>query len=648
MSGGILEIGVKSLLAYQSAIQVTSQNLENANTEYYSRQQVNFAEAMFNNGVDISNIERLFNDVANKELLRTGSVEGEASVFYSQISDFEKVLDNDSTNINKYITDSLKSIQDLTTSVGSVQSRAAFMAKLANLADRFNDVGADINLRKTNLNQSISNTVTQVNEIIKQISSISSQMQSLKAEERGQLFDQRNKLVHDLAQYVNFKAEATDDGLLNMSMTNGVTLISGTESNKLVVLRDPEDQTKLRLAVDNGSVQSDVTIYVTQGQLGGLLSYRTEALDAAESGLNRLALAMADSFNKQNRNGVDLNGLIGVDVFSDVNSPLMMNSRVFANSNNVGSSSMAGMITDTSTLTTSDYRLTFTSATDYSLSRLSDNAVISTGSVGAFPATVAGEGFSISIASGTFVAGDKYLIRPTTRGADQMALHITDAKSLALGFPIAATYNVTNNGSGIITVSNVTDTTNSSFSVVKALTPPLKIQFLTGTSYQIMNATDDSIIEGPLSYSAAPGNEIFPTPGGYDPGYRINITSEVKAGDQFFVTYNQDTTNDNRNALKMSAMYSEKLVNGGNLTFNNAYGLISNDISLKTNSAKIDADSSLTLMKQSREKYYDYSGVSMPEEATNLAKYQQCYQASAQVIQVAKSLFETIIGIVRG
>ncbi len=87
---GILGIGLRSLMAYQSAIKVAAQNLENARTPFYSRKQIDFVESMFNSGVQISDVRRVYDDIANQSLLKCGSDMHSANKFLENLADLER------------------------------------------------------------------------------------------------------------------------------------------------------------------------------------------------------------------------------------------------------------------------------------------------------------------------------------------------------------------------------------------------------------------------------------------------------------------------------------------------------------------------------------------------------------------------------
>ncbi len=644
---GIMNIGLRSLIAYQTAIQTAAQNLENARTPFYSRRQITFVESMFNGGVQIADVRRVFDEVSNKSLLKSSSALNNVSKYLEGISDLQKILDSDSSSINKYLNDSLSSLQDLSKDVNSPQMRGAYLAKLSNIANQFRNVGADIVRKKDDLNQSMANTVNLANDLLGRISKISTQISETRPEERSTLLDQRNALTHELAQYLNFNTSNEEGDGLTITLANGLELLSGSICGKLSTQPDPNDTTKLKIMLTTGNNISDATPNITGGQIGGMMRYRADALDTAERGLGRLSLVLSSIFNKQNQLGADLNGNIGGNIFTDINDSSMKSTRVLASTKNVGSGNIAVDITNPGQLTASDYSLVFSDATHYSLKRLSDNSIVSTGDITSYPATISVDGMTTTITSGSFSAGDVFTLKPTSYAMQGINMAITDPNKLALAFPVSANANVNNSGLGKINVDAIIDTTNPAFAASKQLSPPINIVFLSDTTYQLVDANTNAVIEGPVTYDPATSTSVFPTPGGYDPGYRISLSGSMKAGDSFSIGYNTNVTGDNRNALQFTNLYTDKFIDNGRLSFNDAYHQVAGDISMKTNMATSELESAMSIYNQADLRFNQISGVSDIEEMSNLSQYQESYQACAQVLQVARTIFDTIIGLTR-
>jgi len=132
-----------------------------------------------------------------------------------------------------------------------------------------------------------------------------------------------------------------------------------------------------------------------------------------------------------------------------------------------------------------------------------------------------------------------------------------------------------------------------------------------------------------------------------DHGYRLRITGNPAAGDEFNVTYNTGGAADNRNALLLAGMQTQTLMNGGQASFNDAYGQLVADVGTRTHYAASNADVQYQLLQQAESAKSTVSGVNLDEEAANLVRFQQAYSAAAQVIATANTLFDSLLGAVR-
>ncbi|MCR7650075.1 flagellar hook-associated protein FlgK, partial [Pseudomonas aeruginosa] len=132
--------------------------------------------------------------------------------------------------------------------------------------------------------------------------------------------------------------------------------------------------------------------------------------------------------------------------------------------------------------------------------------------------------------------------------------------------------------------------------------------------------------------------------------YEFNLSNVPQTGDSFTLSFNKDGISDNRNALNLNALQTKPTVGGTGSTgstYNDAYGGLVERVGTLTAQARASADASQTVLKQAQDSRDSLSGVSLDEEAANLIQFQQYYSASAQVIQVARSLFDTLIGAFR-
>lgn len=637
---GIMNIGRNSMMAYQNAMSVTSNNMANIATAFYSRREPVLNDSLLGGGVSLANVQRVWDQAASQNVQQKQSAYSQMNMYLERLSDFESMLGDES--VIPFINDSLAALRSLNSSAADQGKRQLFMDKLSSLAQQFQSLNLQMQTEQTNTNQSIIDNIDEINQLTQQIASINQQITGSPGLDPSDLLDLREQTIQKLAGYLNFTTLTDAQGNLNIYLGNGASLVTGNISFNLSTQPDPANAQNLDI-IFNGN---DVTKSITGGSLAGLINYGS-SITQSSIALGRLSLAIADMFNYQNSLGVDLNGNVGGNIFNDINTATAMSSRVIANANNGGSANMGVQITDVKKLTTSNYQLTFDASNNYVLTRLSDNSVVSSGSASSLPLAISVDGFTLNINSGSFSAGDQYIISPTANAAASMKMALTDYHLLALAFPITATANTANTGKGTIQINEITDTATSAFSIPKQLNPPINIVFLSPTSYQIVNANDSTIIEGPITYNPETGATIFPTPGGYDPGFRISLSGTINAGDTFNINYNTTNFNDNGNGLALAKLYDQGVLENGKLKFSQGYDALTHDVAIEVNTAQAGCDASESALQSAMKFFSDISGVDAFEEQANLLSLQTGFQASAQILDAAKSIFDVIIGIAR-
>lgn len=146
-----------------------------------------------------------------------------------------------------------------------------------------------------------------------------------------------------------------------------------------------------------------------------------------------------------------------------------------------------------------------------------------------------------------------------------------------------------------------------------------------------------------------PGSNLFPVEPVGEPlyfGFNVEVEGEPKAGNEFTVNFNANATADNRNGLELSGITTRDAVNGS-ATLSESYAQLVESVGSVTSRAQISKEAAETLFRQSEQAVSSLSGVNLDEEAAKLIQYELGYNASAQVIQVAQSIFETLIAAFR-
>lgn len=645
---GLYGVGLSGLKAFQQAINLTSHNIANANTKGFSRREVMFSglnNDIFGNGVEVSSVTRAYSQVAVENVRSTQSQFSKTEAYSLRANDVQTYLDNDSISISKAMDDAFGALQQVNANPASSSSRKIYLNQLTTLGQRFNDLSNKVASENNIINRQMSQTTDEVNSITSQIAAINDKIKNASEGQKLDLLDQRDQLLNKLSQNISYSTLEHDNGTVDIYVGSGNPVVVDTKVTSFTTITNAENPAYLDVALNVNNQKVPITNFITDGSISGLSHYRQEIIEPMSNELGRMALVISDKFNEQNKLGLDLNGTLGSNIFKDINTTTLTSGRALANTSNTATATINVNIDDASQLTNSNYRLTFTSATNYTLTRVSDNAVVNSGSVGSLPQQISADGFTVDVNSGSIAAGDSYLISPTRNAAAEFGLQIQDPAKIATALPINASRSTSNTGTGQIGQISVVDTTNASFSTPGQLSPPVKIQFLSATSYQIVNANTTAVMEGPITYNPGANNDIFPTPGGYDPGYRVQLYGNPQAGDTFDISYNNNGVGDNRNGLLLNDLHNARLVNNGQMTINESYNSMISNVAIRVNANEVSHNSNKVVFEQAQSSRDEISGVNIDEETVNLLQYEKAYQASANVIATANRLFDVLLGI---
>jgi flagellar hook-associated protein 1 FlgK len=355
-------------------------------------------------------------------------------------------------------------------------------------------------------------------------------------------------------------------------------------------------------------------------------------LDPLVSDLGRLAVGIADSLNLQQQKGLDIQGTLGQAFFDSGTA------RVSEHVDNTGAGQVTATITDIGQLTNNTYELTFDGGSNFSLTR-SDGTVTSINTGGTSPFTTAAvDGFTLTLVAGANV-GDRFEISPTATAATNLTLALQNGGQIAAASPVVASVSGSNTGSGVITDINVGGITNLPLTGAP-VSGNLVLSFSSATNQ--LSLTPDPLSEGPLAFNPAThaSGKSFSILGG---DVTFVVSGNPADGDQIVLSHNSGALGDNRNAVAMVALSSERLLDSNRATFQESYGRLVASVGSKTRDAEISSSASGALLDRAVERRESVSGVNLDEEAANLLRYQQAYQASARLFSVADSLFQTLL-----
>lgn len=442
----LANLGMAALQAAQNRLQTAGHNINNAATEGYSRQSVLVQTAgasatgagWIGRGVQAVSVQRAYDSFLARQMMDS-QVKGAALKTYGdQISQVNNLFADRTVGIAPAIQKFFDGIDAVATAPADSAARQELLGRSAGLATQIRNANAFLDDQRNNINTQITTTVTQVNSYLERINDLNQQITTAKATQPGQppndLLDMRDQAVSELSQMIDVKAFYQDDRV-SITVGNGQVVLGGNTVFPLSARPSEADpsRTAINYSVLDGSgnpMQVEMPdSLIKGGKLGGLLTFRTESLDAVQNDLGRMAMGLAITMNEAHKAGVDLSGAAGLDYFS-FGVPRVMN-----NERNTGTATLdvqydLGDPNLSNALTNQDYRVDYDGA-NYSVTTVPERTTTSLGN--ALPLTFGGVTFDL--ASGAPTAGDSWIVQPTRNAAASLEVAITDPARIAAAAP---------------------------------------------------------------------------------------------------------------------------------------------------------------------------------------------------------------------
>ena len=651
-SNGLLSIGKSAVAAQQQMLNTTSNNIANVGTDGYVRQRSQTYTSLLNYGVGETLTQRLNNEFTQQEVWRDTSANSYYDTIYNQLASIDKYFSSESTGMSGAILDTFKSLQSAVNDPSSLAQRSEFIGSCNNLTNRFNTLYQDIHSTQEFNSSRITEDVGVVNDILANIANLNKSIQAAMGDKSSvtyNLMDQRDAAIKDLSKYLDIRTVDQKDGVKLVTLSTGHSLVL-EDGNHAVLSEVPGrlDYSNSQISITYKNTHGDKNSTTLDsstlgGELGGYLEVRTE-IEEAEKSLGQLAIAMADAFNNANSKGVDLNGNLGGDIFSIP--PLTVAGSRIGTSLTVEVNKGEG-----SNVTTDDFYIEFTSDTVdvYTMKRDNSEKTPIAGKNTGNKLNLADYGITITFDENV-QNGDKFFFQPTQAAAFNIKTEIKKESELALASAVKIETDTGNFGKATAEISAIYDNRFVNTSDDSSIEVPDHVIVDQDGNYKVFRG-DDFI--GTVSNSTEGKNILAALDPDYKTkyGFDISINGKVYAGDRFDIQINSNGIGDNRNGLAMCAMQSEDLVadssrNGIKQNFTERYSMLTSGFGTVVSNAQANATASEAKLAQSTDLYESTTGVSLDEEAANLVKFQQYYQAAARIISASQTVFDALISAV--
>lgn len=651
----LLNVGARALLANQVALQTAGHNIANVNTPGYSRQTVvlQTVQGQFTGGgyigqgVDVQTILRNQSELLTRQSAAAGSTQAADTVRAERLSQLQDIFSGGTAGLGAAINDMMNAFSDVVSSPTDITARTVALTRIDETAARMRTAADRLTEIEYTATEQLKSSINAVNSLAAQMASVNEQI--ARAQGNGQtpndLLDKRDQIIRDINQYVQTTQIPADDGTVGLFVAGSQPLVLGTTATSLSIDEASQfpgsGQVKLYFNRPGATpIEMDENV-LGGGTISGLLRFNNTDLAEGRNLLGRMATAIGMTMNAQQNLGLTLDGAAGKDLFSV---PASMPG--YTNGSGVGSVSFTGP----TQFAASDYEIRFTTGTAGQVVRLSDGkSTPFTDAANLATLQIDGLNFNLTTPG---APGERMLFKPFSTAASNIQALVYSPRDLAAANPINAAMGTSNGGTmqlaglkatGLPNPPGLVLPANANTAAVPPILGGVQLQFNAGppSTYDVLDRGT-----APPTTLAAAQPYTSGVPISFN-GWEVTLQGTPKTGDTVVIgnaldpQYGDTFTRNSGNATSLMGLRDVKMFDEASLT--DGYAGAMAQVGTRTQSAKFAADLSSTIASNLERDRTAVSGVNLDEEAAKLIQYQQAYQASSKMIQIAQSIFDSLL-----
>lgn len=626
MAGSIFGIAVSGLNAAKAALETTSHNIGNVNTQGYVRQTTTqkASDPMFEGygfvgtGANLTGVNRIYDEFTESQLRAVNAKVASLDTQTQALQDLDNLMADSSAGLSTVIQSFFNSMQTLSTQPSSAAARQAVLSQAQSMAGRFTTVGDRLEELRQGLMVQANSSVDSINAYTTEIASLNKQIAVLQqgpGRLPNDLLDRRDSLVQQLNGLIKTDMVVQDDGTYSIFVGQGQALVLGDQAGKMVVQRiNPDDPDAISLGISIPNVSDTIAVepsLLGGGKLEGVMQVLRNDIRRVQTDLGRMAVEFSDAVNRQHQLGLDLSATPGGNFFTDL------------------SAERAQVEWDATAIPVQPQP---------SLDKQ------------AFYMRQALEKFGVAITDPSKIAAASALT--TTSTASKPA--------------ITSLWQVANAHQDIVDATPQQNDSNPLVGSAGFAALPMTMTYTAGSNLPTITGPAGFTFSAVTLSATQSGVYEFTVDNGAGDKVKLAFKAEGTPDTAATFTIAQQTNPNalnNANLLEMSRLQKKGLITptpSGQTSLVTSYprppststtniqDFYGQMVSYVGNRASV-AEISLTAQEASKQQVTlnreEISGVNLDEEAANLIRYQQAYQASSRVIQVAQDMFKNLLEI---
>jgi flagellar hook-associated protein 1 FlgK len=324
-----LHIGSRGLFASQLAMDITGQNISNADVEGYSRKRLNLRTdyrydgvyGQVGMGVDVVNVERIRNTFIDEQIRRQNHEVGMYDEINTTFESIENILSEPSeTGLVTYVDQFFDSWQNLANNPADLSARTMVKTNAEILSDVFHNISGELTELRQTRNDEIIQRMNKVNEMCKEIYNLNSEIGAVEIgnQNANDSRDRRDLVLKELSKLIDITTVENELGQITIT-SDGSILVSPIHCQEL------ETSTGTVRLADNTTITEVALRYADSkrpfnpqsGQIAGLFESRDTIIPEYQTKLDNLAKSIVESVNELHSEGFTLDGISGIPFFDE-------------------------------------------------------------------------------------------------------------------------------------------------------------------------------------------------------------------------------------------------------------------------------------------------------------------------------------------
>jgi flagellar hook-associated protein 1 FlgK len=643
MSGitGAINTALSGILAFEAGINTVSENLANQSTPGYAVESVNTttqigAAGQPGIGVGAPEISRAASGFAASLLRTANSASAAATAQSGALTDISNAL-QDNGDIQNSINQFFEDIGTLAANPASAAQRQVVLADAQSITASFQSAAAGITATQTTAVGTLQQSVGQANDLLGQLATINQGLAA--APNDPNLLDQQQAALNSLSGLLSVNVLPQANG--EVQITTGGTVLLDQSGAQSLTLNGGTGGTAPTITA--GTANTPLALTGNDGTIGGNLSAWSSGAAALQS-LNAQASILAATVNTAQAQGLTSTGAQG-GALLNVPAPTAT-----AAAGNTGSAALTAQISNAGQLPGDGgpFSLTYGSAgwtaTDQATNQ--NYTVTQSGNNLAFA------GLSVTVA-GTAAPGDQFNINPAPAAAANIGVAATDPNAIAAADPYVGTPGTLQSDGSIVdnnagSAATGADTVTAVPATGAAVVPSayygqaLQINFTSPTTYNVSTAANPNLAIASGSLTNGSGDVAVGYPAGAASGqyWQVALSGTPAAGDT--ITLQPGGSDSGSNATRMAGLWTAPGTTSSGSLQQSVVGL-QTQLGAGAQLAQELVTSTTSQVTTATSNLQNVSGVSSDQQAVVLTNYSQAYQAAAQVISAAHTMFESLI-----